>query len=147
MIIPKAGHIPSESNSQVTNQIIKDYISSSSLVCINSDSDCSLASKQCEYMNHCHNRGVCENGFCVCDSGYGGADCFRRKIILDNGFDMEMETVGDSWMYFTMEYQITDKYFFDFKLRAEYDMDLYINYDLSKEVSHLEYDMKLKNMR
>lgn len=60
----------------LSGKFVHDYIMYGHIGCHASNNDCSMAEKQCSYMNDCYNHGSCNNnGQCVCDSGFFGADC------------------------------------------------------------------------
>jgi len=55
-------------------------------------------------MNNCSSHGVClNNGQCSCDAGWKSADCSMETIILNDGYQADLEQYGPKYYSFTKE--------------------------------------------
>jgi hypothetical protein len=76
--VPKSGHFVPADNYFVSQALVDDYYQNLQLGCHHKEkeSDCRRVDQMCEAMNNCSGHGECgENGMCMCNFQYKGADC------------------------------------------------------------------------
>jgi hypothetical protein len=69
---PKSGHFIPTDNYPVSRAYLDDFVSNLQLTC----DECRVNTKMCDFMANCSGHGACQdNGQCLCDAGFKGADC------------------------------------------------------------------------
>jgi len=76
--------------------MLEDFTSKGELQCRNKEG-CSLSYKMCSLMKNCNGNGSCNNGKCLCEKGFSGADC----SIAPSFIDKEVITLGQNeWAHY-----------------------------------------------
>jgi hypothetical protein len=70
-------------------------------------------------MNFCNNNGICNDGFCSCNTGFGGADCSGVISTFTETSDLKVSTQGFGWYYFG--YSGADSSTHDFSFQFKID--------------------------
>lgn len=78
-------------------------------------------------MKTCNSNGFCQEGQCICNKGYAGADCGEKAYFLTNYFNKKFVLNGTQSVIFEFREGLYPGEQYQLTLSSQQPMDLYLN--------------------
>lgn len=78
-------------------------------------------------MKTCNSNGFCQEGQCICNKGFAGADCGEKAYFLTNYFNKKFVLNGTQSVIFEFREGLYPGEQYQLSLSSQQPMDLYLN--------------------